>query len=144
MRATRTSGVRRTAGVAGEQDAREVPSRRRGRSWRTAAEAVRRGRSARSPAASRARGSAVARAIDEAILGDPVAESPEAQPDRLLTPADFPSLYLRHRSSLEAHARRFLADPHDVEDVVQETFLRLFLAIDEIETEPRRSRSPDG
>ena len=45
------------------------------------------------------------------------------------------SLYVRHRSGLAAHARRFLRDQRDVDEVVQETFLRLFLAIDEIETE---------
>jgi RNA polymerase sigma-70 factor (ECF subfamily) len=73
--------------------------------------------------------------IDEAVLGDPLEDSPEAQPDRAVEPVDFPSFYIRHRSSLAMHARRFLKDPHDVEDVVQETFIKLFLAVPEIETE---------
>jgi RNA polymerase sigma-70 factor (ECF subfamily) len=78
----------------------------------------------------------LAAAVDEALIGDVLADLPEAQPNRALTsPADFSSLYVRHRSGLAAHARRFLRDPRDVDEVVQETFLRLFLAISEIETE---------
>jgi RNA polymerase sigma-70 factor (ECF subfamily) len=74
-------------------------------------------------------------AVDEAIGGDPLADSPEARPERPIAPGDFPSFYVRHRSALDLHARRFLDDPHEVEDVVQETFLKLFLAVPEIETE---------
>ena len=78
----------------------------------------------------------LAAAVDDAVLGDVLADLPEAQPDRPLTSAtDISSLYVRHRSGLAAHARRFLRDQRDVDEVVQETFLRLFLAIDEIETE---------
>jgi RNA polymerase sigma-70 factor (ECF subfamily) len=78
----------------------------------------------------------LAAAVDEAVIGDVFADLPEAQPDRLLTSAtDVSSLYVRHRSGLAAHARRFLRDQRDVDEVVQETFLRLFLAIGEIETE---------
>jgi RNA polymerase sigma-70 factor (ECF subfamily) len=78
----------------------------------------------------------LAAAVDEAVLGDVFADLPEAQPDRQLTSAtDVSSLYVRHRSGLAAHARRFLRDQRDVDEVVQETFLRLFLAIGEIETE---------
>ncbi|HVV74975.1 MAG TPA: RNA polymerase sigma factor [Mycobacteriales bacterium] len=79
---------------------------------------------------------ALAAAVDDALLGDILAGLPEAQPGRALgSPSDFSSLYVRHRSGLAAHARRYLRDPRDVDEVVQETFLRLFLAISEIETE---------
>jgi RNA polymerase sigma-70 factor (ECF subfamily) len=74
-------------------------------------------------------------AIDEAIVGEVLADLPEAQPSRLVHATDFSSLYIRHRSGLAAHARKFLRDGRDVDEVVQETFLRLFLAISEIETE---------
>jgi RNA polymerase sigma-70 factor (ECF subfamily) len=74
--------------------------------------------------------------VDEAVIGDVFADSPEAQPDRkLIYTTDFSSLYIRHRSSLAIHARRFLTDSRDIDEVVQETFLRLFLASSEIETE---------
>jgi RNA polymerase sigma-70 factor (ECF subfamily) len=74
-------------------------------------------------------------AVDEAIGGDPLADSPDARPERPITPGDFPAFYVRHRSALDLHARRFLDDAHEIEDVVQETFLKLFLAVPEIETE---------
>jgi RNA polymerase sigma factor (sigma-70 family) len=78
----------------------------------------------------------LAAAVDDAVIGDVLAGLPEAQPERTLRSAtDFSSLYIRHRSGLAAHARRYLRDPRDVDEVVQETFLRLFLAISEIETE---------
>jgi RNA polymerase sigma-70 factor (ECF subfamily) len=77
----------------------------------------------------------LAEAVDEAMVGDLLADSPEAQPDRLITASDFPSLYVRHRSALRTYARRYLSDAHDIEDVVQETYLKLFLAIPELETE---------
>ncbi|HEX3707570.1 MAG TPA: RNA polymerase sigma factor [Mycobacteriales bacterium] len=79
---------------------------------------------------------ALAAAVDDAVIGDVLADLPEASPNRALHSAtDFSSLYVRHRSGMAAHARRFLRDPRDVDEVVQETFLRLFLAISEIETE---------
>ena len=78
----------------------------------------------------------LAAAVDDALIGDILADLPEAQPGRALTSVtDFSSLYVRHRHGLAAHARRFLRDSRDVDEVVQETFLRLFLAISEIETE---------
>jgi RNA polymerase sigma factor (sigma-70 family) len=77
----------------------------------------------------------LAKAVDEAIIGDPLEGVAEAQPARRLEPRDFASLFIRHRWAMKCHARRFLTDPGDIEDVVQETFLRLFLAIDELETE---------
>ena len=50
-------------------------------------------------------------------------------------PHDFAGLYIRHRSSFTLHARRYLRDQRDAEEVVQEAFLRLFLALPELETE---------
>lgn len=70
--------------------------------------------------------------MDEAILGTP----DHAGADRKLHAlTDFGGLYVRHRGALIVHARRFLSDPHDIDDVVQETFLKLFLAMPEVETE---------
>lgn len=76
-------------------------------------------------------------AVEEAVSGLAVSSLPGA---RLLEPVgrdphDFASLYIRHRSSFELHVRRFLRDPRDVEEVVQEGFLRLFLALPELENE---------
>jgi RNA polymerase sigma-70 factor (ECF subfamily) len=62
-------------------------------------------------------------------------EAAGVDPDRQISGHDFPSLYVRNRSAVATQARRFLSDPHDVEDVVQETFLRLFLAAPEIDSE---------
>ena len=50
-------------------------------------------------------------------------------------PHDFAGLYLRHRSSLAHHARGYLNDSRDVDEVVQDAFLRLFLALPELDTE---------
>ena len=50
-------------------------------------------------------------------------------------PHDFAGLYIRHRSSFTLHARRYLRDGRDADEVVQEAFLRLFLALPELETE---------
>lgn len=60
-----------------------------------------------------------------------------AAPDRLLhsDPHDFAGLYIRHRASFTLHARRYLRDARDADEVVQEAFLRLFLALPELETE---------
>jgi RNA polymerase sigma factor (sigma-70 family) len=57
--------------------------------------------------------------------------------DRILhsDPHDFAGLYIRHRASFTLHARRYLRDARDADEVVQEAFLRLFLALPELETE---------
>jgi RNA polymerase sigma factor (sigma-70 family) len=57
--------------------------------------------------------------------------------DRVLhsDPHDFAGLYIRHRASFTLHARRYLRDARDADEVVQEAFLRLFLALPELETE---------
>jgi RNA polymerase sigma factor (sigma-70 family) len=74
-------------------------------------------------------------AVDEAIAGDA-----STMPGVLDRPVgrdahDFSSLYVRHRSSFVAHARRYLNDQRDIDEVVQEALLRLFLALPELETE---------
>ncbi len=73
-------------------------------------------------------------AIEDALSGPDLAV---ADPQRVLgaDPHDFASLYIRHRSSFGNQARRFLRDQRDVDEVVQEAFLRLFLALPELETE---------
>ena len=60
-----------------------------------------------------------------------------AQPTRVLhsDPHDFAGLYIRHRTAFTLLARRYLRDQRDADDVVQEAFLRLFLALPELETE---------
>ena len=50
-------------------------------------------------------------------------------------PHDFAGLYIRHRSSFTLQARHYLRDARDADEVVQEAFLRLFLALPELETE---------
>ena len=47
----------------------------------------------------------------------------------------FAALYVRHRFGIAQRAGRYLRDPRDVEEVVQETFLRLFLALPELDNE---------
>ena len=66
------------------------------------------------------------------------ADAPElAQAARVLhsDPHDFAGLYIRHRTAFTLLARRYLRDARDADDVVQEAFLRLFLALPELETE---------
>ena len=50
-------------------------------------------------------------------------------------PHDLAGLYLRHRASFTLHARRYMKDQRDADELVQEAFLRLFLALPELETE---------
>jgi RNA polymerase sigma factor (sigma-70 family) len=59
------------------------------------------------------------------------------EPSRALhsDPHDFAGLYIRHRTAFTLHARHYLRDARDADDVVQEAFLRLFLALPELETE---------
>ena len=76
-----------------------------------------------------------AAAVDDAIAGD--AATMPGVLDRPVgrDPHDFSSLYVRHRSSFVAHARRYLSDQRDIDEVVQEALLRLFLALPELDTE---------
>ena len=73
---------------------------------------------------------------DDPVFGD---QTPGAGPDasRLIgaDPHDFAGLYIKHKWSFQLHARRFLSDRRDIDEVVQESFLKLFLALPELETE---------
>ncbi|MCW2709310.1 MAG: polymerase subunit sigma-24 [Frankiales bacterium] len=73
--------------------------------------------------------------VFSAVLPDP-AEAGAASPRAIGSdPHDFAALYMRHRWSFALHARRFLSDQRDIDEVVQEGFLKLFLAMPELETE---------
>jgi RNA polymerase sigma factor (sigma-70 family) len=50
-------------------------------------------------------------------------------------PHDFAGLFIKHKWSFQLHARRFLSDQRDIDEVVQEAYLKLFLALPELETE---------
>ena len=86
--------------------------------------------------------------VQDLVLLPPVADDPifsEALPEtsqqgdlaprRGSDPHEFAALFIRHRWSFALHARRFLQDQRDIDEVVQEGFLRLFLALPELETE---------
>ncbi len=51
------------------------------------------------------------------------------------TAADFASIYVRFRPHLERHARRFLVNPSQVEEVVQDAFLYLMTTLPELDSE---------
>ena len=51
------------------------------------------------------------------------------------TAADFASIYIRFRPHLERHARRFLVNPSQVEEVVQDAFLYLMTTLPELDSE---------
>jgi RNA polymerase sigma factor (sigma-70 family) len=73
---------------------------------------------------------------DDPVFSEPLCETDEPLRSRLGQDAhDFPALYIRHRWSFQLHARRFLSDQRDIDEVVQEGFLKLFLALPELETE---------
>ena len=48
---------------------------------------------------------------------------------------DFSSIYLRFRPHLERHARRFLSNPSQVDEVVQDAFLYLMVSLPELDSE---------
>jgi RNA polymerase sigma-70 factor (ECF subfamily) len=48
---------------------------------------------------------------------------------------DFSSIYLRFRPYLERHARRFLRNPSQVDEVVQDAFLYLMVSLPELDSE---------
>ena len=74
-------------------------------------------------------------AVGDAIAGDAAAMPGVLDRPVGRDPHDFSSLYVRHRSSFVGHARRYLNDQRDIDEVVQEALLRLFLALPELETE---------
>ncbi len=51
------------------------------------------------------------------------------------TAQDFSSIYLRFRPHLERHARRFLRNPSQVDEVVQDAFLYLMVSLPELDSE---------
>ena len=51
------------------------------------------------------------------------------------TAKDFASIYVRFRPHLERHARRFLQNPSQVEEVVQDAFLYLMTTLPELDSE---------
>ena len=51
------------------------------------------------------------------------------------TAADFASIYVRFRPHLERHAKRFLVNPSQVEEVVQDAFLYLMTTLPELDSE---------
>jgi RNA polymerase sigma-70 factor (ECF subfamily) len=75
------------------------------------------------------------RAVDDAIVD--LAGLPPGRADRELgyDPADFAFFYARYQQELARRARRFFLDRRDVDEVVQDTFVKVFLALPELETE---------
>ena len=51
------------------------------------------------------------------------------------TAKDFASIYVRFRPHLDRHAKRFLTNPSQVEDVVQDAFLYLMTTLPELDSE---------
>lgn len=51
------------------------------------------------------------------------------------TARDFASIYVRFRPHLDRHAKRFLANPSQVEEVVQDAFLYLMTTLPELDSE---------
>jgi len=51
------------------------------------------------------------------------------------TAADFTSIYVRFRPHIERHAKKFLKNPSQVEEVVQEAFLYLMTTLPELDSE---------
>lgn len=73
---------------------------------------------------------------DDPVFGDQApGDAPDASRRIGTDPHDFAGLFIKHKWSFQLHARRFLTDRRDIEEVVQEGFLKLFLALPELETE---------
>ncbi len=51
------------------------------------------------------------------------------------TAQEFSSIYIRFRPHLERHARRFLSNPSQVDEVVQDAFLYLMVSLPELDSE---------
>lgn len=62
---------------------------------------------------------------------------PDGQPLKLAewSAQDFSSIYTRFRPHLERHARRFLNNPSQVDEVVQDAFLYLMVTLPELDSE---------
>lgn len=70
--------------------------------------------------------------LDDLVEG---LQAPASGSREELTAANFPSLYVQLRPAIAHAATRFLSSPQDIEEVVQETFIRLFVALPEIKSE---------
>jgi RNA polymerase sigma-70 factor (ECF subfamily) len=65
------------------------------------------------------------------------ANGPDGHPVKLAewSAQDFASIYTRFRPHLERHARRFLHNPSQVDEVVQDAFLYLMVSLPELDSE---------
>ena len=65
------------------------------------------------------------------------AAGPDGRPVKLAewSAQDFASIYTRFRPHLERHARRFLHNPSQVDEVVQDAFLYLMVSLPELDSE---------
>jgi RNA polymerase sigma-70 factor (ECF subfamily) len=65
------------------------------------------------------------------------ANGPDGHPVKLAewSAQDFASIYTRFRPHLERHARRFLSNPSQVDEVVQDAFLYLMVSLPELDSE---------
>ena len=70
-------------------------------------------------------------------FGDLALKERSGKPVKLAewTAQDFSSIYLRFRPHLERHARRFLRNPSQVDEVVQDAFLYLMVSLPELDSE---------
>jgi RNA polymerase sigma-70 factor (ECF subfamily) len=70
-------------------------------------------------------------------FGDLALKERSGKPVKLAewTAQDFSSIYLRFRPHLERHARRFLNNPSQVDEVVQDAFLYLMVSLPELDSE---------
>ena len=70
-------------------------------------------------------------------FGDLQLKTRAGQPVKLAewSAQDFSSIYLRFRPHLERHARRFLNNPSQVDEVVQDAFLYLMVSLPELDSE---------
>jgi RNA polymerase sigma-70 factor (ECF subfamily) len=74
---------------------------------------------------------------DEALAGDENLFVSSEYPFSIAewSAQDFSNIYVRFRPHLERHARKFLNDPGQVEEVVQEAFLYLMTSLPELDSE---------
>lgn len=77
----------------------------------------------------------LAQQVDDAVLGDDDALDEVAPAHEMRDVEDFASFYINAQYGLRLRASRMLSDQRDIDEVVQETFLRLFLAMPDLETQ---------
>ena len=74
----------------------------------------------------------------DAEFGESEAQVASAEPRAVLkewSAQDFANIYTRFRPHLERHARRFLRNPSQVDEVVQDAFLYLMVTLPELDSE---------